>query len=261
MSKDKRFRFLFLSILFFLFTFHGISGTCFALSDEEVRRFQSQLADESTGQRIAFWAEKFLGVPYDKDPLGEYVARQIVVADERVDCMYLTFRAVELALSKTPEGAIQNALDKRFRSKGLLKDGKVVNYEDRFEYGEDMIDSGKWGREITADVGRLLRIPGSRGRDFVEILSVTALSQGMDRLKTGDLLFFIKKPEKRVVEEIVGHLGIVKVEEKRDNRLPGETYLIHASGAKGKGGEVKKVLLRDYLSRTVYIGARITRFD
>jgi len=68
------------------------------------------------------------------------------VADERVDCMYLTFRAVELALSYSPEEAVQIALEKRFHSKGVLKDGQIMNYDDRFEYGEDMIESGKWGR-------------------------------------------------------------------------------------------------------------------
>ena len=64
---------------------------------------------------------------------------------------------MELALSHTPEEAIQIALEKRFHSKGILKDGKVVNYDDRFEYGEDMIESGKWGKEVTLEVGKNLK--------------------------------------------------------------------------------------------------------
>jgi hypothetical protein len=163
-----RLRFFQIPIVFFIL--HLFLQNCFALTDEEIQKFQSDLKGRPVGERVAFWAEKFMGTPYDKDPLGEYVSKAAIVADERVDCMYLTFRAVELAISHTPAEAIQIALDKRFHSKGTLKGGTVVNYEDRFEYGEDMILSGKWGREITLDLGNTLRIKGSRGKDFVDIL-------------------------------------------------------------------------------------------
>jgi hypothetical protein len=236
-----------------LLIFHLSLPVCFALTDEEIQKFQSSLMNNPVGEKIAFWAEKFVGAPYDKDPMGEYVTRATILADERVDCMYLTFRAVELALSRTPEEAIQIALERRFHSKGILKDGRVVNYEDRFEYGEDMIFSGRWGREITSETGKTMRIKGSRGRDFVEILPSEHLLKGLKKLKSGDILFFVKKPEDRKVEEIIGHIGIVKVER--------EVYLIHASGTKGKGGEVKKVLLKEYLLKMPFVGVIITRFD
>ncbi len=223
------------------------------LTIEEIQRFQSQLMDQPVGERIAFWAERFVGTPYDRDPAGEYVTRAVIVADERVDCMYLTFRSIELALSRTPEEAVQMALDKRFHSRGMLKDGRVTNYEDRFEYGEDMIFSGKWGREITFQMGQTKRIRGSRGRTFVDILSSDTLSKNQNQLKSGDLLFFIKKPEKRIQQEIVGHIGIVKRE--------GQAYLIHAAGTKKKGGEVMKVLLTEYLQTMPFVGVKITRFD
>jgi hypothetical protein len=233
---------------------------CFAFTDEEIQKFQSLLKDKPIGERIAFWAEKFIGVPYDTDPLGEYVSRATMVADERVDCMYLTFRAVELALSHSPEGAIQIALEKRFHSKGVLKDGRVMNYDDRFEYGEDMIESGKWGKDITSEIGRITKIKGSRGRNFVEILLSNELLNGMKRLKSGDIIFFVKKPEKRKVGEIVGHIGIIKVEKSQKEEGKGGVYLIHASGIKQKGGAVKKVLLKEYLSKMLFVGVRITRF-
>jgi hypothetical protein len=229
------------------------SQFCFALTNEEIQKFESLLKGQPVGERIAFWAERFIGTPYDKDPMGEYVTRATIVADERVDCMYLTFRAVELALSRMPEEAIQIALERRFHSKGILKDGKVVNYEDRFEYGEDMVFSGKYGREITSQAGKTRRIKGSRGKAFVDILPSDRLLKGVDRLRSGDILFFIRKPETRLNEEIVGHIGIVKMEQK--------SYLIHAGGTKGKGGEVKKVLLKDYILKMPFVGAKITRFD
>jgi hypothetical protein len=241
------------TVFLFLFNFFLTQGISFALMDGEVQKIQDSLRNRPVGERIAIWAEKFIGTPYDQDPLGEYVTKAAIVADERVDCMYLTFRAVELALSRTPEEAIQIALEKRFHSKGILKDEKVVNYEDRFEYGEDMVSSGKWGREITSQVGKTKRIKGSRGKTFVDILPPDGLRNGMEKMKNGDILFFIKRVENRKRGEIVGHIGIVKVEQK--------VYLIHAGGTKGKGGEVKKVLLKEYLLKMPFIGVMITRFE
>jgi len=247
--------------LFVLIFFHLTLLPCLALRDEEIQKSQTLLIDRPAGEKIAFWAEKFIGVPYDRDPLGEYVSRATIVLDERVDCMYLTFRAVELALSRTPEEAVQVALAKRFHSKGVLKEGRVVNYDDRFQYGEDMIESGKWGKEITSAVGRVIRIRGTRGKDFVDVLSPDELKRGMESLRKGDLLFFAKDPEKREVDEIIGHIGIVEVAEVRGSPGSKEIFLIHASGTKRKGGAVKKVLLKDYLSRMPFVGVKVTRFE
>jgi len=244
----------FLSLIF-IFVFIELS---LAISDEEIWKIRQEIKGKTVGERIAFWAEKFIGAPYDEDPQGEYVSKAVIVADERVDCMYLTFRAVELALSKTPEEAIKIALDKRFHSRGILRDGKVINYQDRFEYGEDMIASGKWGREVTLEIGRTIRVKGTRGRDFCEILPPQEIKQGMKKLKSGDIFFFITPPEKRKVDECVGHIGIIKIEEKSAAK---EVYLIHASGLKNKGGSVKIILLQDYLSKMPFVGAKISRFD
>jgi hypothetical protein len=245
-----------ISLVFFLFL-----EPCFALTHEEIQKFQTLLRVYPIGEKIAFWAEKFIGVPYDTDPLGEYVSKATIVADERVDCMYLTFRTVELALSYSPAEAIQIALEKRFHSKGVLKDGRVMNYDDRFEYGEDMIESGKWGKDITSEIGRMKKIKGSRGKDFVDVLPPHELLNGMKTLKNGDLIFFVKKPEERKVDEIIGHIGIIGVEKSQKGGGKSGVYLIHASGIKGKGGVVKKVLLKDYVLQMDFIGVKITRFQ
>jgi len=257
--KKINFSLLFIKSFFFLAVLLFFSvQLARAIPDEEIRQKQGELQGKSVGERIAFWAERFVGTPYDKDPLGEYVTKATLVADERVDCMYLTFRAVELALSKTPEEAIQIALDKRFHSRGILQDGKVINYEDRFDYGEDMIPSGKWGRNVTGEMGRTTRIKGSRGRDFYEILPPREIKRGMKKLQSGDIFFFMTRPEKRKVNEAVGHIGIIKVE---GNPTLKEIYLIHAGGSKNKGGSVKKVLLQEYVSRMSFVGVIITRFE
>jgi len=250
---------LFVKFLFFLpiFLFFSVQSAR-AISTGEIQKKQDGLQGKPLGERIAFWAESFVGTPYDKDPQGEYVTKATIVADERVDCMYLTFRAVELALSKTPEEAIQMALDKRFHSRGILRDGRVINYEDRFDYGEDMISSGKWGRDITREIGRTIQMKGSRGSDSYEILRPQEIKQGLNKLKSGDIFFFMTRPEKRKVNEAVGHIGIIKIEK---NPAGKEIFLIHAAGSKNKGGSVKKVLLQDYISRMSFAGVIITRIE
>ncbi|MBI4684991.1 MAG: hypothetical protein HY755_07310 [Nitrospirae bacterium] len=265
-----------LSCLFFSFLVPTAAHSF--LSDSEIAVFQKEIADKPIGERIALWAERFVGAPYDPNPKGEYVTRNAIVFDERVDCMYLSFRTVELSLSLTPQDALRIALDKRFINRGLLgDDGRVLNYEDRFQYGEDMLDSGKWGREITEEIGTTTEIRGSRGRDKVKIISKEAIlncSNGLNgsncfsKLKNGDIIFFIKAPEKRVVGEIVGHIGIIKIQVTSyklqvtsENKENSEIYLIHAGGVKSKGGEVKKVRLYDYIHSMPFIGVRVSRFN
>lgn len=248
------------------------SSSVFAFTNAEIAALRAEIKSASLGERIAFWAEKFIGTPYDPDPLGEYVSRKVIVADERVDCMYLTFRAVELAFGNTPEEAEMTALERRFRNKGVMREGKVINYEDRFRYGEDMVGSGKWGREITAEIGRPSRIRGPRGAQYMIFLTPGEMLKNITKLRSGDLIFFVKSPDTRKEDEIVGHIGTIKKDKttkvsRRKNNVtygpagPDQVYLIHASGKKGSGGIVKKVLLKDYILRMPFVGAKITRFD
>ena len=232
-----------------------------ALTEKEIRSLQPEMAVKPLGERIAFWAERFVGAPYDPDPRGEYVTKGVIVVDERVDCMYLSFRSLELALSSTPEEALIVALDKRFAERGVIEGAGVANYEERFQYGEDMLDSGKWGKEVTGTIGPMTYLPGSRGRGTVGMVSrehLLELVKGEGPsdipLRSGDFVYFIKSPEKRMVGEIVGHIGILKREE-------GGLYLIHASGKKHSGGTVKKVLFRDYVRSMPFAGVRVGRFE
>jgi hypothetical protein len=218
----------------------------------DVAALQKETRELPPGERIAFWAEQFIGTPYDTDPLGEYVRKSVIVADERVDCMYLTFRAVELAMGKDPDDSMRIALDIRFLHRGEVKGGKVVNYEDRFQYGEDMIESGKWGEEITATLGETLVITGPSEKGIAFIPSGDVFGT-FDSLRSGDIVFFVNFPDKIASGTVVGHIGIIKKE--ADN-----VYLLHASGRKETGGSVKKVLFKDYLSKMPFAGIRVSRF-
>lgn len=242
--------------ILFLTLFLSAATAAFAVLPDNISQTQERVAAEPLGQRIAFWAEQFVGTPYDTDPLGAYVRNKVIVYDGAVDCMYHTFRAVELAVGRSPDGAIDAALNLRFKGRGVLdSSGNVTNYDDRFEYAEDMILSGKWGRDITSEVGEAVKIKGARGIESTEIIPKDAVASSIDKLNSGDIIYFIKAVDKRVVGEIVAHLGIIKRE--------GTTvYLIHASGRKNAttASFVIKVPFLDYIKKMSFIGIKITRF-
>lgn len=253
--RSVRVPFLFLLTCLSIFALSIPAAFALNLSDAEIATLQKAVQNRPTGERIAFWAQKFVTTPYDPDPLGEYVRRCEIVADERVDCMYHVFRSVELALSGNPEEAVQVALDRRFHGTGVMKNGRVVNYDDRFAYGEDMIFSGKWGRVVTAEVGPLSHMRGSRGIQDVSYIRKNA-AIAYERLMPGDIIFFVRPVNKRKGDEIVGHMGIVAADDRS-----GHVQLIHAGGVKGKGGAVKKVPLKTYLATMPFAGIMITRFE
>jgi NlpC/P60 family len=230
------------------------------LTADEIMLAQTRALKLPLGKRIAYWAGRFIGTPYDPDPLGIYVRTNRIIADEKVDCMYHVFRSVELAQSSTPEEAVAKALKLRFISNGKLVDGLVTNYDDRFQYGEDMVVSGKWGTDITATLGKTSSIVGARGRETVDILPKSVLTTRAveKKFQDGDIIYWVKDPKKRIVEEVVGHLSIVRIKS-------GKVYVIHAAGDKDRitkrgGGSVKEIPFADYINTMRFIGAFVTRF-
>jgi len=231
------------------------------MNADEILLAQARAAQLPVGKRIAYWAGRFIGTPYDPDPLGLYVRTNRIVADEKADCMYHTFRSVELAQTNTPGEAVERALVLRFPTQGKQKDGLVTNYDERYQYGEDMALGNKWGRNISADLGATKAIPGSRGKETVDVLlkNVLATRALQKQIQDGDIIYWVKDPKKRVVEEIVAHLSIVHIKS-------GRPYLIHAAGDKDRanrsgGGAVKEVPFNEYVRTMRFIGAFVTRFE
>ncbi len=232
------------------------------MTADEILLAQARVSPLPLGKRIAYWAGRFIGTPYDPDPLGLYVRTNRIIADEKADCMYHVFRSVELAESSTPGEAVDRALDLRFKTKGALADGLVTNYGERFDYGEDMVFSGKWGTNITAELAATKMIPGSRGRDEVEILPRNSLATRtlQKKLQDGDIIYWVKDPKKRSsAEEIVAHLSIIHIK-------AGRPYVIHAAGDKDRpdrpgGGVVKEIPFADYVRTMHFIGAFVTRIE
>ena len=86
------------------------------------------------------------------------------------------------------------------------------------------------------------------------------MTRGLQKnLQDGDIVYWVKDPKKRVVEEIVAHLSIVHIK-------GGKPYLIHAAGDKDRagrpgGGVVKEVPFAEYVRNMRFIGAFVTRFE
>ena len=217
---------------------------------------------EGLGNKIVKYANSFIGTPYDRIPIGLYVQSRKLIIDDEIDCMYLVFRSIPLALADGDnKKAFDIACDKMFHDKCKLdKDNLVTNYENRFDYSEDMISSGKWGKSIYDD-NEMSVMAGSRHyKQFHYIKSQDFINSKKlkQRVQSGDILFLFKFPEKRSkLQEAIGHLGIVEVQN-------GEIYFIHASGNKRfdlPQGKVMKVKLTDYLQekKAKWAGIYITR--
>ncbi|KKL19034.1 hypothetical protein LCGC14_2469540, partial [marine sediment metagenome] len=118
--------------------------------------------------------------------------------------------------------------------------------------------SGKGGRDFTAGLGATSQVPGDRDHGQVLMLPAGEVSNALKALRSGDIVFFIKDPARRVVGEIVGHIGILKLE-------AGEVFLIHASGKKSRqgkrGGQVVKLPFAKYAEDMPFKGVIITRFQ
>lgn len=209
-------------------------------------------------EKIAFWADFYIGTPYDTLPIGKYVEDLSIDEDDVFDCMSLTFRVLELTFAKTKEEALANATYFRFPGEGKLNSenpAKMLTYDGRFEYGEDMILSKKYGRIVTGKIAPERLIPaGSHLGGEIKAISMKEAAENLSDFISGDIVFFVKNPSKRVVGETIGHIGFIK-------REGGKVYLIHASGSKNtEGGKVTKVLLTDYAKTSPFIGMIVTRF-
>lgn len=212
------------------------------------------------GEKIAFWADFFVGTPYDPIPIGSYVQNLSINEEDVFDCMSLTFRVLELAFAKNESSALDNALYFRFKEMGIpnpKNKAKVLTYEGRYEYGEDMIFSKKYGKLVNEEIGEPKKIEaGSHMGGLVSVLSFKEVEENLNGLRSGDIIFFVKNPRNRTVGETIGHIGFIK-------REKGKVYLIHAAGAKNKtDGKVTKLLLTDYMEsrKNTFLGVMVTRF-
>ena len=123
-------------------------------------------ASRTLGERTAAWARWFLDLgtvryAYGRGP-GGYVTEGRLCQDYATDCVLFMCRVTELARSGSAREAVQFAFGTRFYGASvagaMLEDGRV-NYDDpaHLEYSEEMIRSGIWGADVTAECGAALR--------------------------------------------------------------------------------------------------------
>lgn len=196
-------------------------------------------------------AEQFIGTPYDFLPEGLYVKNKAIIADQKIDCLYLIFRSYELTATKLHyyKNAEEAALHLRFQHLGKIKNGRVLNYDDRYQYAEDLLSSGKLGIDVSAKIGKLTKIPGSRQYREFSFLSKREILKKINKLENGLIILFVKDPKKRSpMQEIIGHLGIITVHNNK-------RYLLHASSQKKYNAQVAEVDFGEYLKESHFIGA------
>jgi hypothetical protein len=229
----------------------------------------------SLGDRVVAWARWFLArgdvrYVYGRDP-GGYVTDGRLCQDFRTDCVLFMNRTTELARSSSAREAVQFAFGTRFYGasveRAVREDGRV-NFDDpaHLEYSEDMVASGVWGADVTAQCGAALRDTVGSLRvppDTVRYLPTAGIDYA--KLQNGDIAWFIGDEtapgavEKRREGTMIHHLGILAREGDR-------VMLIHPAmrplaGVYDHAGVVE-VPLDTYLSRvTRFKGILVTRLQ
>lgn len=179
----------------------------------------------SLGDRVAAWARWFLArgdvkYLYGRDP-GGYVTEGRLCQDFTTDCVLFMCRTTELARSSSAREAVQFAFGTRFYGaaveRAVREDGRV-NFDDpaHLEYSEEMVGSGIWGADVTAECGAALRdTVGSlvAPADTVRFLPTAGIDYA--KLRNGDIAWFIGDEtapgaaEKRHDGTMIHHLGIL----------------------------------------------------
>jgi hypothetical protein len=241
----------------------------------EIDAEMARLAALPVGERIADWAEWFylLGdttYVYGRDPQG-YVTQGRLVDDCHTDCVLFFYRTTELGRSSSALEAVQFAFGTRFYGASLEEvvrpDGRV-DYDTpvHLEYAMDILRSGYWGADVTAAIGPAVTDEvGTSRYPAGTIQYVPKEKLALEKLQSGDIVFFItdeRTPRGQSVRQggdLIGHLGIVKVEN-------GTPFLIHAAskGIAGlyPGARVEKIELAVYLKRVeTFKGVMATRIE
>lgn len=191
----------------------------------EIDATMSALAGKPLGERVAAWARRQLELGrvryvFGRAP-GGYVTEGRLCQDFATDCVLFMFRTTELARSTTAEEAVQFAFGTRFYGATIDRvvspDGRV-DYDDasHHQFAEDLLTSGVWGEDVTAQCGSALRDAVGSSRVPADTLHYLP-KDGIDytRLQSGDIVWFVgdeSRPgamESRIQGTLIHHLGIL----------------------------------------------------
>ena len=237
-----------------------------------VAGMDSVLASEReapVGARVGGWARRYRDSGRTEYLFGladgGYAAEGLLVPGLRQDCISLLYRVTELARADSARDAVDMALAVRFAGADpdsvIDADGRVdYDRPEHLDFSLDMIRSGHWGRDVTAELtGARPDTVGSSRYPAGSFVAVPAEALVTAELREGDLAWLVLDPADAKARDlrdryglVIGHVGIVIVEN-------GEAVLVHAASRPLPGwydhDGVVSVPLAVYLERVERYGA------
>ena len=184
------------------------------------------------------------------------------------------YRSIELARARNYRDNLSWALRTRFAGAHpdsvVGKDGRVdYDRPEHLDFSLDMIRSGIWGRDISAEVGAIVVDSlGTQRYPAGSFAWLPADHLDLAQLQRGDIVWFVLNPAQEKARKlrddyglVVGHIGIMGESWAGDSLA-----LFHAASkdlsGEYKGGRVVSVDLETYLNRVErYAGVIITRLE
>jgi len=242
-----------------------------------IERELTRLSPLDVPARVAAWAEHFRAWGEADYVLGDapegYVTGGRLVDDHHTDCVLFTHRAVELAHATSAEGALAEALARRFPDGDpqeiVAADGRVdYSHPSRIAFAWELLEAGVLGANATGEAGPAVEDVATARFAAGRVRYLPKQALDPSALRDGDVVWFILDESHagaaRVREAIgaaVGHLGVLS----REGAPSGDLALVHAASADlpgvYRGGRVVSVPLATYLARVErFKGIAITRF-
>ncbi len=203
-----------------------------------------------------------------------YASEGRLYAGGQYDCVSFMYETTELARAGNRRDSLSWALRTRFAGADpdqVVRADGSVNYDhpEHLDYSLDMVRSGIWGRDVSAEVG--LAEVDTLGTSRYEANSfawVPAENLDETKLQAGDVVWFVLSPDDKKARNlrddhglVIGHLGLMS-----SDSSTGTLRLLHAASSdlsgEYKGGQVASVDLAVYLKRVErYAGIIVTRLE
>ena len=205
---------------------------------------------------------------------GGYAAEGRLVTSGDYDCVSFMYRCTELARATSKRDNYSWALRARFAGADIDlvvgSDGRVdYDCPEHLDYSLDMIRSGIWGRDVSAEVGATADDAVGTSRYPAESFAwIPAGSIDHTQLKPGDIIWLVLNPDDKKARKlrdeygvVVGHLGVMAQCGEND-----KLCLLHAASSdlsgQYEGGQVVSVDLSVYLEKVNrYAGIIVTRIE
>ncbi len=234
-------------------------------------------AAQPVGRKMVAWllnqAKESFGYRFGLDAEG-YATQGRLTVDGHYNCVSYMYRVTELARARDWRDSLAWALRTRFA--GAHPDSVVgpdgrVDYDrpEHLDFSLDMIRSGTWGRDVSAEVGvTVVDTVGTARYPVGSFAWVPADSLDYSQLQLGDIVWLVLNPDHTKARKLrdeyglaIGHIGMM------GKAWQGDGFkLFHAASqdlaGEYKGDQVVDVDLVTYLQRVDrYAGVIVTRLE